>query len=238
MSHPRKDLSGRTFDHWKVLHPAEKPDYWTCRCDCGSIVDVAGGQLRRGISKSCRKCSNARYGPKRSEAILEKRKAQYIGQTVNGWRILDVYRSPEERNLFCAALCPSCGEKANLRITFLKNTSKCARCTNNLKRSAEAIAAHTDVDGSNLISVQLRVDGKVNKNSTTGVNGVFYDRGKYRAHIFFKGKRRYLGSYDNLQDAAAARKMAEDLLYAPYLEAHEGWQEDLKKALDELKKQK
>lgn len=26
---------------------------WHCRCDCGTEIDVAGGNLRRGISKSC-----------------------------------------------------------------------------------------------------------------------------------------------------------------------------------------
>ena len=29
---------------------------WTCRCECGSVGDYLSGNLRSGISISCRKC--------------------------------------------------------------------------------------------------------------------------------------------------------------------------------------
>ena len=71
----------------------------------------------------------------------------------------------------------------------------------------------------------------------TGVNGVTKrENGKYFAYINFKRKQIGLGMYDKLEDAITARKKAEELIYAPYLEAHEGWRDDLKKALEEIKK--
>ena len=46
--------------------------------------------------------------------------------------------------------------------------------------------------------------------NTTGVTGVIYDEkyAKYRAQIHIKGKGIYLGSYDTLEEAAAARAEA------------------------------
>jgi len=43
------------------------------------------------------------------------------------------------------------------------------------------------------------------KNSTTGVKGVYFDKrlGKYRAQIGFEDKKYYLGLYDTIPEAAA-----------------------------------
>lgn len=175
-----------------------------------------------------------KYAKKRSESILAKRKKQYIGSIVNGWKIIDIYKKESERNYFCKALCPMCGKPAEIRLSFVKNTGKCMRCTNNIQKSSTVIHKLTDVDGSSLVSVKMRIEGKVNCNSSTGVNGVFFDRGKYRAAIFFKGKRTYLGRYSTIEEAAAARKQAEEILYKEYLNENEGWEQKLRDSLCKL----
>lgn len=58
------------------------------------------------------------------------------------------------------------------------------------------------------------------KRSQTGVRGVCPDRGKYRAYITFQGKRHYLGRYEKPEDAAKARKQAEDRLWGEFFEKH------------------
>lgn len=175
-----------------------------------------------------------KYAKKRSESILKKRKEQYIDSTVNGWKILDVYKKVGERDYFCKALCPVCGNPSEMRLSFVKNTGKCMRCTNNIKKHSTAVHQLTDIDGSSLISVKIRLEGKVNRNSSTGVNGVFFDRGKYRAAISFKGKKTYLGRYATIEEAAAARKQAEEILYKEYLNEHKGWELKLKDSLYKL----
>lgn len=51
------DLTGQRFGRWEVLKkapPGRKGSaYWVCKCDCGTIRDVCGQQLRKGNSKSC-----------------------------------------------------------------------------------------------------------------------------------------------------------------------------------------
>lgn len=233
-----KDIFGRQFGEWTVLGKSDKPGRAKCQCSCGAIKDVLRGTLLSGKSNGCKKCANAKLGRQRSESFLAKQKERYIGQTINGWEIVDVYKNPEAKNndLFCVAVCPNCKRENKMRLIHVKKTKKCIKCTNNLENSAATINKITNVDGSSLISVKARMNGVVNCNSTTGYNGVFKDGNKYRAAIFFKGKRIYLGSHDTLEEAISARKKADELLYGSYLAEHEGWEEELKQAIAEIHK--
>ena len=51
---------------------------------------------------------------------------------------------------------------------------------------------------------------KLPKNNTTGVRGVYRIWGKYVAKIVFQKKQYHLGSYDSLEEAALARREAEE----------------------------
>lgn len=64
----------------------------------------------------------------------------------------------------------------------------------------------------------------VRKNNTSGVPGVEWAASKrrWRASICFKGRRRYLGSFEKLEDAAAARRRAEAELFGKYLDVCDG----------------
>ena len=61
----------------------------------------------------------------------------------------------------------------------------------------------------------------IKRHNTSGVTGVSFDRsiGKWRARIRCNNKRYYLGSYHNKKDAIKARKLAEEKLFKPILEA-------------------
>lgn len=60
------------------------------------------------------------------------------------------------------------------------------------------------------------------KNNTSGYKSVTWDgsRGKWRAQIVFKGKAYHLGRYNTIEQAAAARKQAEEELCKPVLEKY------------------
>lgn len=65
---------------------------------------------------------------------------------------------------------------------------------------------------------------KPTRMNKTGVRGVTIKKGaiknKYQANIGIKGKTIYLGSFDTLEEAAAARKAAEEKYFAPILEKY------------------
>lgn len=49
------DLAGQRFGRWVVveLDVKKKRTHWVCRCDCGNVKSVIGGNLRRGKTISC-----------------------------------------------------------------------------------------------------------------------------------------------------------------------------------------
>lgn len=65
------DITGKRFGRWTVVERnGTKPSgdaVWQCRCDCGTVRDVGGAQLRFARSLSC--------GCLRTEAMSESRRA-------------------------------------------------------------------------------------------------------------------------------------------------------------------
>ena len=57
MARPFVDESGKTYGRLSVLglSPEQwgKHKRWLCRCECGTLCIVAGGQLRKGKTRSC-----------------------------------------------------------------------------------------------------------------------------------------------------------------------------------------
>lgn len=53
----RKDITGQVFDRLTVLkfsHTAKNGvSYWVCKCECGNIITVNGGNLQQKKVKSC-----------------------------------------------------------------------------------------------------------------------------------------------------------------------------------------
>lgn len=64
---------------------------------------------------------------------------------------------------------------------------------------------------------------RIAKNNTSGIKGVFWDnnRKKWVAQIMFQGKNYHLGRYEKIEDAASARKEAEENLFGNFLKWYE-----------------
>ncbi len=98
-----------------------------------------------------------------------------------------------------------------------RNTRSCGclRREEVAKRDAErdTLVEGTDLD---------RLTQKRRTDNTSGVRGVCFNRrsGKYMAYITLAGKRRYLGLFATVEEAAIARREAEVELFDPILEAH------------------
>lgn len=58
----------------------------------------------------------------------------------------------------------------------------------------------------------------LSSNNTSGVTGVHWDKlnKKWKAQIGYNYKRIQLGSFDNFEDAVAARKQAEEKYFGEY----------------------
>lgn len=67
--------------------------------------------------------------------------------------------------------------------------------------------------------VEMLAAKRVRRDNTSGVPGVdwLHDRQRWRASICFKGKRYFLGSYRQFEDAVRARKRAEETMHDQFL---------------------
>ena len=81
---------------------------------------------------------------------------------------------------------------------------------------------------------------KMLKNNTSGIRGVSWDshKQKWLAQIRFKGKNYHLGRYVKKEDAAKARKEAEENLFGNFLEYYQKTFPDRWEALMNRKKGK
>lgn len=230
------DLTGKHFGKWTVLAPSEKPHYYTCQCECGVVKDVYDSSLRLGKSRSCLSCANRGQKPGLTTARLKKAKEKE-GHVINGWQVLEVLPEKRSGHFLCRAICPKCGRETTVKLTRLSLIQHCADCNRDIGEKTGAIHSTAYTGGSSIMSIRTRVGGHINKNSTSGANGVCKDcHGRWRAYINFQRKQYHLGSYNTIEEAVAARKEAEITIYAPYLKEHEGWEEELSSRLEELKK--
>ena len=86
----------------------------------------------------------------------------------------------------------------------------------NTKRKYEK-AIHF-VDGTCLEKI---TDPKNTASNTSGYRGVYQrENSKWRAAIGFQGKVHNLGTFARIEDAAAARRQAEEELYKPFLQEY------------------
>lgn len=151
------------------------------------------------------------------------------GKTVNGFKILEVYR--ENKRTIVKVVCPACGKIYTTRAETIKNGKDCG-CTTRIKMNdltGKKMAEETKkqcIDGTNIRSLTM----KKPKTNTSGIKGVSWDksRNKWLAQIEFKGKHYYLGRYANKEDAREAREKAEKEMFGKFLEEHKEYVKDKK----------
>lgn len=111
-----------------------------------------------------------------------------------------------------------CGAITYKATDTLKNLdqSMCQECHNRLAPE-KARAAAGFVGGTQISRIK---NMNPTAASSTGVRGVSFDKrsGRYRARLKFKGKMLNFGSYRTIEEAAAARKSAEEEYFGAFLE--------------------
>lgn len=75
------------------------------------------------------------------------------------------------------------------------------------------------VDGTCITHLKSK---RLRKTNTSGVKGVTWNskNNKWIAQITFRGKNHYLGSFESIEDAAKARKEAEERIFGPVLQTY------------------
>jgi len=117
----------------------------------------------------------------------------------------------------------SCGKKGIYRaLDSLRDSGERQSCgcwLSEISRENNEIVFNY-IDGTRIESIK---DQKLLKNNKSGIRGVNWDKNanKWRAIIYFQGRQIHLGLFADIDDAARARKVAEDEYYKPVIEKFE-----------------
>ena len=110
-----------------------------------------------------------------------------------------------------------CGNEVIVNAHSLKDgKTKSCGCLNTEVRSKTAKDRFGFVDGTTLSGISS--SRKINKNNSTGVRGVSFDkkRNKWVAQITFQRKNHCLGRFSKKEDAIKARLEGEERFFGKY----------------------
>lgn len=204
-----KDLTGQIFGRLLVVgfnSRDGKRYYWDCTCDCGKPKKVEGSSLKAGHTQSC--------GCLRKECDEDLKLKNTINMAGQVFGRLLVINNISERNrggsVQWRCLC-DCGNFTTVPRNDLVNshTESCG-C-----KKQEIMNNYLHFQGTN---PSLLKSKRIWSTNTSGVRGVRWKSNRWESYITFKDKDYYLGRYENLSDAAAIRKQAEEKIFGEFLE--------------------
>ena len=189
-----------------------------CRCKCGNTIDLYTSALLKRKNPTCG-CERLQPTPRK----IPDRFLDMKGKVFGDLEVIDVYKlgylNKQGMNpVMLRCKCVKCGSVTEPRASAVLSGQimGCNKCNlKNLDKGRE-ISKEASVEGTKI----TLIDGRRhrNKNNTTGFNGVSHRGNRYRAYIYFKRKQYSLGIYDTPEEAAAARKEAEERIYGGFLQ--------------------
>ena len=192
-----------------------------CNCDCGT--------KNYSCNFSLLKCGNLSSCGCLSHKKMEEHKDynDLTGKKFGFWTVL--YNTGRKNKAGYLYMC-ECSCKKHTRKEVVST---------NLVNGHSTSCGCLQINGTNLISLKSRVSGTVNKNNSSGINGVYWNIGvkKWVAYITFQGKKMHLGCFPTKGEAYTARKDAEDKYYIPLLEKKYTIEEVKKMIKEERKKE-
>ena len=197
----RDDLTGKRFGKLTVLKELGGGRI-LCRCDCGREKEFIKSNVKRGLARSCGSC--VRRHTRRD--LIKDTVGRRFGKLV-------VLKELGYRRVLCQCDCGNIKEVSKSHLLSGDIIScGCALKQSAIKSREPKLYKGTDINKISTVAPTSR--------SSTGIRGVSYStrRGKYRANIGFRGQKFELGYFDTIEEAAKARKAAEERLYKPLRE--------------------
>ena len=209
------DLTGQTFGDLQVLYETEprntmKGRWWVCQCSCGKTYACPGSLLVTGKRTHCG-CKTDRGRP-----------ADITGKKFNQLTALYISKRNDPKDGVIWHCRCDCGNEIDVPYNNLVfcNQKSCGCQKKEHDKKLGSFLTH--VAGT---SVDMLKSKKVPTDNTTGYKGVYLIKGKYVAKIVFQKKAYYLGTYDDIADAAEARKEAEEVLFDGVAAHYEAWKQ-------------
>ena len=213
------ELAGHTYGNLTVLCKAEGHAkdarggiWWRCKCVCGNECDVLASLLVTGRKTHCG-CKSA--PPKYYYRDI-------TGQVFN--RLTALYPTQERTakgQVIWHCRC-ECGKEVDVGYNELVYCDL-QSCGCKKKEHDELMQSFlTRIDGTSLDMIKSK---KIPIDNTSEVKGVYFQKGKWIAKIVFQKKQFHLGKFERIEDAAEARKAAEELIFDGSAKHYQLWKE-------------
>ena len=238
----REDLTGQKF--WKLIVLRQAEDYidkngihiarWWVKCDCGSDeFIVRGNKLKNGHTKSCgclRKESMSKVGHANKKYNTYDLTGEYgIGYTFKGeefWFDLEDYDKIKD---YCWYYDDQGYVKSDIYIENKHLSISLHRLIMDFPERKEVDhiihlpKGQKKFDNRKLnLRIVTSSENQMNKhkqrNNTSGIVGVHWHSrdGVWEAYISYNNKQIYLGRFNEKEDAAVIRKIAEDKYFGEH----------------------
>ena len=196
---------GKRYGYLTVIEETDKRYHSTriykCQCDCGNIIEVNVNKLHTGHVKSCG-CRRFRW-------------KDLTGQKFGRLEVLEFAYTKDNKN-YWKCRC-NCGSICYINTASLTNgTTVSCGCKNDENRASLSSLDRGLVDGT--MKCAIKKDRKLNKNNSSGVRGVHYDKDRklWVAQIMFQRKAHLLGRFKAKREAIRARLAGEEEYYGKY----------------------
>jgi hypothetical protein len=189
------DLTGKTFGALTVIRRAgsspKGASLWLCHCArCGRDAVIEGHRLRDKRDCGC--------------AYRESR-ADLSGQHIGVLQVIRREGSDKHGNILYLCRCDLCGKEKVLPASTIRARLASCGCKKTDPQRMEAMSplgvAKQVYHGVQVIQATRK---EANRNSQTGVRGVFPFRGGYIAAVQIKGVRWRSGRYSTIEEAQKA----------------------------------
>lgn len=209
------DMLGKTFGELTVVGRSRKRTklggYWTCLCSCGYTCEATASELVTGRKTHCG-----------CKTVKNYASADITGQRFGMLVALYPTKKRDKKGYVIWHCRCDCGSEADVAYNAMVYGNQVS-CGCKQKEHMSGLGQYlTHVDGTSIDATRSK---KLPTDNTTGYKGVYLSRGKYMAKIVFRKKQYFLGTYDNIADAAAARKEAEKVLFDGAAEHYRLWKE-------------
>lgn len=213
-----RDLTGQKFGRLTVIKREGKNKQnratWLCKCDCGNELVTTGFYLVKGDTQSCGCLSHERH-KKYNEFYIHDNTVfvkfgncnEYFLCDLEDWERLKNYYWFKDKDGYAISnirgkttifhrLVLDCPDGLTVDHIYQVSRGVCDNRKSNLR-----IATYS----------QNRANSHFRSDNTSGCIGVTFHKGnnKWRSYITVNGKHIHLGYFDNVEDAAKARKQAE-----------------------------
>lgn len=213
------DLTGERFGHLtviKAMRKGEKRSSWLCICDCGNEVVYGTSNLLGGKSNR----------PLKSCGCKEKK---LNGESHKYPKLYAVYLAIIQRcykpgtssyDYYGAKGIKVCDEWLNSFNVFSKWAFKNGYNENLWIERIDVDGNYTPENCTWVNTTVQAITRGPNKNNKLGIKGVCPLGERYRAYISFSGNRINLGVFDTIEEAAEARRIAEEKYHKPLIDKY------------------